>query len=110
MDHPPWAKAKTSHLPLPESHPNSARLTARHQFTQAFLLITGALPAKRLIANELALDISLAPGCDPSGARMGMKASHSNTYDSLPDKVLDFGPKPEYGTLAAYRGRAIRNL
>src|ERR1700677_97196 len=65
MDHPPWAKAKTSHLPLPESHPNSARLTARHQFTQAFLLITGALPAKRLIANGLALDISLAPGVRP---------------------------------------------
>ena len=110
MDRLPWVKAETSHLPLPKSHSNSARLAARHQFTQAFLLITGALPAKRLIANGLALDISLAAGCDPGGARMGMKASHSNTYDSLPDKVLDFGPKPEYGTLAAYLGRAIRNL
>src|ERR1700733_9132293 len=60
---------------LPESPPNSERLAARHQFTQAFLLITGSLPAKCMIANGLALHISLAPVCDPSGARVGMEAS-----------------------------------
>jgi len=76
MDHPPWAKAKTSHLPLPESHPNSARHTARHQFTQAFLLITGSLPAKCMIANGLALHISLAPVCEP-GRYMGRDGGFS---------------------------------
>src|ERR1700733_3250810 len=49
MDHLPWAKTKTSHLPSPPSHANSARHSVRHQFTQAFLLITGSLPAKHLI-------------------------------------------------------------
>src|SRR5580698_625673 len=34
---------------LPPSHANSARHSVRHQFTQAFLLITGSLPAKQLI-------------------------------------------------------------
>jgi hypothetical protein len=61
MDHPPWAKAKTSHLPLPESHPNSARLTAKHQFTQAFLLITGSLPAKYMITKEVSSAHILGP-------------------------------------------------
>src|ERR1700689_5598047 len=68
---------------LPESHPNSARLAARHQFTKAFLLIPGSLPAKCMIAKGLALHISLAPVCDQSGARVGMEASHPTTYDSL---------------------------
>jgi hypothetical protein len=83
MDRLPWVKAETSHLPLPKSHSNSARLAARHQFTQAFLLITGSSPAKHMIANGLALHISLAPVCEPGAARVRMEASQSNTYDSL---------------------------
>jgi hypothetical protein len=110
MDHPPWAKAKTSHLPLPESHPNSARLTARPQFTAAFLLITGSLPAKCMIAKALALHISLAPGCDPSGAQAGMEAAHSNPYGSLAGQSARLPSQGSHGTTAAHLRRAIRNL
>src|ERR1700677_4548717 len=61
---------------LPKSQPNSARHSVRHQFTQAFLLITGSLPAKHMITKGLALHISLAQGCEPGGARVGMEASY----------------------------------
>ena len=47
---------------LPESHPNSARQAARHQFTQAFLLITGSLPAKYMITKEVSSAHILGPG------------------------------------------------
>jgi len=47
-------------LPSPESHPNSARQAVRHPFTEAFLLITGSLPAKHMTVKGLALHISLA--------------------------------------------------
>src|SRR6202050_5571525 len=77
---------------LPESHPNSARLAARHQFTLAFLLITGSLPARHMIAKQLAPHISLAWVSEPGGNRAGMEASHPILTIPLPGKVLDFRP------------------
>src|ERR1700678_1698804 len=71
---------------LPESHPNSARLAARHQFTQPFLLITGSLPAKYMIAKGLVPHISLVRVCGPAAARAGMEASHPIFTRLLPER------------------------
>ena len=77
------AKSKTSHLPAPNRetgfrtvttpHRNSARQAVRHQFTQAFLLITASFPAKYIIAKELAPPISLIPVCEPGGTGRGRR-------------------------------------
>jgi hypothetical protein len=80
------------------------------QFTQAFLLITDSLPAKQMIAKGLAPHISLVRVRGPCGARAGMETFLPHSRGPCPGKVLDFGAKPEYGTLAAYLARAIRNL
>jgi hypothetical protein len=69
-------KAETSHCLLPKSHPNSARHSVGHQYTQAFLHITGPLPAKHMITKGLALHLSLAEACEPGGARVGMETSY----------------------------------
>jgi hypothetical protein len=106
-----WAKSKTSHLPAPNResgfraattpHRNSARQAVRHQFTQAFLLITASFPAKYIIAKELAPHISLTACASPVVA--GGEGGFSFPYPrgSYPGKVLDFRPKPQYGTIAA---------
>ena len=102
------AKSKTSHLPAPNRetglrtattpHRNSARQAVRHQFTQAFLLITASFPAKYIIAKELAPHISLIRREGPGG-----EGGPSFPYPrgSYPGKVLDFRPKPQHGTIAA---------
>jgi hypothetical protein len=63
-----------------------------------------------MIAKGLALRISLARVCEPGGARVGMETSHPYSQGPCPGKVLDFRGEAQYGTIAAYLRRAIRNL
>src|SRR3984957_16973135 len=95
---------------LPESHPNSARLAARHPFTWGFLLITASLPAKYMIAKGLAPHISLARMCGAAAARTGMEVSHPIFTRLLSGRGARLPCEAQYGTTAACVRRPIRNL
>src|SRR5580692_23653 len=67
--------------------------SAKHQFTQAFLLITGSLPAKYMITKEVSSAHFLGPVGWVRGA-LGAFSCHISG-GPCPNKVLDFRPKPE---------------
>ena len=85
-----------------------ARQALRRQLTRAFFHISKSLPAKYLVANELAPHISWIPAAETPYVRGRRRALTTISGGSLPE-VLDFRASPIWNLCALLRC-AIRNL